>query len=147
MSALTQKRGRKLEKFQSIPLPLASGAGMKATQGGMACVDQSTGTAKPGAAGNANLLRVGVWAESVDNTLGAATTYALVDLDYEIYGQWFDNITGASAVVAANLFQDVYMADDHTITNSSNSGANSKAGRAWRLSPSGTEVLVEAYTL
>jgi len=145
MAALTQARNPKRRAFRSIALPLASGAGMKAFQGGMACVDTSSAQAKPGASGNANLLRVGLWAETYDNSSGAANVNVLVDLDKEIFGQWFDNVTGANAVVAANLFQDVYILDDHTVTNSAS--GNSKAGRAWALNAAATQVLVEAYTL
>jgi hypothetical protein len=140
MAALTVARTRRPRPMKNIPLPLAAGA--KATQGGMACIDVSAGSAKPGAAGNANLVRVGVWAETVDNSGGGTTAPALAELDHEIVGLWFDNATGGAAVSA--LFADCYMLDDHTVT--STSSGNSKAGRVWAIDAV-KGVLVESFTL
>lgn len=144
MSALVQARMPIEQRMKNLALPLASGAGMTAYQGGMACVDTSASLVKPGASGNANLIRVGTFAESIDNSAASTSTQILVALDKEIIGQWFDNDTGSNKVTAANLFSDVYILDDHTVTLVSS--GNSKAGRVWAVDNT-KGVLVESYTL
>jgi hypothetical protein len=144
MSALTQKRTPKLTSKSSIPLSLVAGG--KATQGGMACLDTTAAIAKSGASGNANLIRVGVWAESVDNTAGGSATNVMCDLDHEIWGQWFDNATGGAAIGASQLYTtSAYILDDHTIGTTSS--GNSSAGRVWEISPDGLKVFVEEYRI
>jgi len=49
----------------------------------------------------------------------------------------------ANAVTASNLFADVYILDDQTVTTASS--GNSKAGRVWAVDADG--VCVESYTL
>ncbi len=147
MAAITGPRMDKRRPFRSVALPLAYGAGMKAWRNGMACIDTSAATVKPGASGNVNLQRVGTFADSYDNSAGSAVVNVMVDLDKEIVGQWFDNVTGANAVTSANLFQDSYIVDNNTVGNSGASSGNSKGGRIWALNGNSTKVLVEAYTL
>ena len=142
MAALTQARMPIETRLNTVALPLAASA--TAWQGGMACADTSAGTVKPGAASNANLLRIGLFAESIDNSASTATTQILVKLDHEVVVQWFDNATGGNAVTSSNLFADVYILDDHTVTTSSS--GNSKAGRVWAVD-SVKGVAVETYTL
>jgi hypothetical protein len=144
MSDQTTKATRPLTAFQSVPLPLVAGG--KAVQGCMACIDVSAGVARGSSlSGNANLVKVGVWTQSVDNSAGTTTTQVMAELDFELWGRWFDNATGGAAVAAGNLFSDVYILDNHTVGTTSS--GNSKAGRAWELSPDGLKVLVETYTL
>jgi hypothetical protein len=114
-------------KITALPIP----GSVAVWQGNMACIDTSAGLAKPGASGNANLIRVGLWEESVDNSGSTATSFALVSLDREVVCQWFDNDTGSNAVTASNLFSEVYILDNHTVTTSSS--GNSKAGRVWAV--------------
>lgn len=127
MGALTQARTSKAKTLGTVSLPL--GAGLKAFQGGIACADTSAAVVKPGASGNANLLKIGEFAESVDNSAGTGTAQVNVRLDHELDGRWYDNATGGNAVTASNLFADCYILDDHTVTTSSS--GNSKAGRVW----------------
>lgn len=129
MAALTQARMQRETTLKKVALPLVAGA--KAFQGGMACIDTSAAVVRPGVAGNANLVKVGEFNESVDNSAGTGTTLVMVNLDREIIGRWYDNATGGNAATSSNLFQDVYVLDDHTITTSSS--GNSKAGRMWGL--------------
>lgn len=133
MSALTQARMPIETRYKSLALPLASGAGMKAWVGGIACLDTVANVAKPGASGNANLVKVGEWMENVDNSGGSAPTQVLVSLDHEVVVRWYDNATGGAAVTTSNLFATAYMLDDHTVTSSSS--GNSAIGRVWALDP------------
>lgn len=114
-------------RLKNVALPLAGSA--TAWQGGMACIDVAAGTVKPGAAANANLVRVGNFADSLDNSASTATAQVLVALDREVVAQWYDNATGGNAVTL--LFSDVYILDDHTVTTASS--GNSKAGRVWAI--------------
>lgn len=127
MSALNQARMPIELRLKVVALPLA--AALVAHEGGMACIDTSAGSVKPGVAGNANLVRVGDFQESVDNSAGTATTPVMVNLDREVVCKWFDNATGAAAVVA--LFSTAYIADDHTVTVTSS--GNSASGRVWAI--------------
>jgi hypothetical protein len=119
MAALTQPRTPLLEPLKTKALPLA--AGQKVWAGGAICIDTSAGYAKKMASGNANLVRVGVAAESVDNTTGGnGAAYVLTEFDHEVVGQWFDNASGGSAVTS--LYGDVYAVDDHTVGNAAIGG-------------------------
>lgn len=128
MGALTQARIGREETLFDISLPLATG--QKVWRNGMACVDTSTATVKKGASGNANLLRLGTFLNSYDNSGGTASANVMVRLEREVRGQWFDNATGSGAItMASNFFGTVYIADDHTVT--ATSSGNSPAGRVW----------------
>ncbi len=129
MSALTQPRMGIELVLNTVSLPLAGS--VKAWQGGMACIDVSANLVYPGVAGNANLVRVGNFEESVDNSASTATTFVLVNLDHEVVCQWYDNATGGAAVTAADLFASAYILDDHTVTITA--GSNSVAGRIWAV--------------
>jgi hypothetical protein len=113
----------------AVALPFASGAGQKAWQGGVACMDTAAYTIKPAVSGNANLVAIGEFAQSYDNSTGTGTIYVLVELAKEVPVDWYDNASGGAAV--ANLFTICYQLDDHTVTNSST--GNSVAGRVWKL--------------
>jgi len=142
MSALTQARMVRTTTMRVVSLPIPGST--KVYQGGMACIDISAGLAKNGAAANANLVRVGTWTETVDNSGSTATSTASVTLEHEIVGTWFANATGANAVTSSDLFADVYILDDQTVTKASS--GNSKAGRVWAVD-SVNGVLVESQTL
>lgn len=129
MAALTQARMPLETRVKNISLPFASGSGQTAYVGGMACLDNSAHLVKVGAASNANLLKVGEFLENVDNSTGAASTTVMVSLDREIVLRWYDSATAGNAVTASNLFTNVYILDDHTVTTSSS--GNSVAGRVW----------------
>jgi hypothetical protein len=141
MGALTDARMTREFKTKRMGLPLASG--QKVYLGGIACGDSADGTVKKGAA-STTLLRIGEFAETVDNSAGTGSTGILVDLDREITCRWYDNATGNNAVAATDLFNDVYIQDDHTVTKASS--GNSKAGRVWAVDTN-KGVAVEAYTL
>jgi hypothetical protein len=129
MAALTGPRQPFELTLKNIALPLAA---QVVWQGGRACIDTSTGTVKKAAAANANLLSIGEFAESLDNT-GALAPYVMVNLDREIKVRCYDSVTGANAVTISNLGSDCYLFDDHTVTMASS--GNSKAGRVWGVHP------------
>lgn len=125
MAASTIARTPKTVSWQTMALPLA--ASTNAYQGCMACIDTSTNTCKPGASGNANLIRVGDFAETVLNT-ASTTTPVLVRFDKEKQLEWYDNDSGTPVTA---LFANCYILDNHTVTGSSS--GNSVAGRVWQL--------------
>jgi len=126
MAALTTKRMTRSDAFRTISLPLAAQA---VFQGGIACYDTSAyGSVKKGASGSQTLVKIGEFAENADNT-AAGSPRVLVKLDKELFGQWYDNATGAAAVTAAAIFNLAYILDDHTVTITA--GTNSCAGRIW----------------
>jgi hypothetical protein len=138
MAALTQARMSRTKTLSTVSLPSAA---QKFYQGGMACADITTGTVKNGAAANANLLRIGKFVETTDNSGGVGKV--TVELEKEINATWYNN--GASGTITtANIFADCYILDDNTVTITST--GNSKAGRIWDVSAQ-YGVLVEAYTL
>lgn len=131
MSALAQNRFGQFTTYDVVPLPLASGSGQTAFKGGIACIDTSAHNAKVAAAGNANLIPVGEWIQQYDNTSGTGTVQVMCRLYQEITVRWYDSDTGGNAVTVSNLYSDVYLLDDHTVTTSSS--GNSKAGKVWAV--------------
>jgi len=134
MSNLTQARMSRITKVNSIALPLAAVA---VYQGGIACVDTSANKVTKGASGNGNLIPIGEFAEDADNTASGAPM-VMVRLDEEVTLATYDSATGGNAVTAANLFEDVYLLDDHTVTTASS--GNSVAGRVWKVDANGVAV-------
>lgn len=140
MAALTKERAQKPFFAKKLRLPMA--ANLKAWKGGIACFDSGAAGYVTNGKVAATLTRIGVFAESVDNTGGAAGALLVnVELDREVTGQFFAN---DGTVTAAAIGTDVYMADDHTVSTTA-TGA-SKAGRVWMVD-SQLGVAVEAYTL
>lgn len=141
MAALANPRLPRLVKLSVIPLPLD--ASQKATQGGAACGDKSTGGVKPAQA-STTLISLGSFEESIDNSSGTTTVTVLVNLQKEVTASWQDNATGANKVLASDLFNDVYWQDDHTVTKATS--GNSVAGRVLGVDTL-KGVLVEFYSL
>ena len=141
MAALTQARMLRTQALNTIPLPLAGSTSV--FQGGMACADTSNGTVTKGGS-STTLVRIGTFAQTLDNSGSTATTQVMVALEREVFATWFDNATGGNAVLSTDLFNDVYALDDHTVTKASS--GNSKVGRVWAVDTV-KGVLVEAYTL
>lgn len=127
MTAITKNRMSQERTFKKLPLPLDYGTGMTAYENAMACVDTSTGTVKPGAAGNTDLIRIGTFEDAYDNSAGGATVLVLVNLDQELCGRWFDNATGGAAVT--QLFTVATIIDNNTV----GSTGDGNAGVVWML--------------
>jgi hypothetical protein len=132
MSTLTGPRVAPPVSIKFKFLPLAGLA--KAFRGGQCAADISSGCVRPAAANNANLINIGQFAQDVDLSGQAASGFVNVELGREIWAYWYDNATGANAVAASNLFQNVYMLDDHTVTTSTGTGS-AVAGRVWDVDP------------
>ena len=128
MSALTGPRWAANKTIRSKQFPLKGSA--TAYQGGMVAADTSNGWVSP-ATNAANQFVIGQFAETNNNSASTATSYVNVELSREIDCYWYDNATGAGAVVAGNLFAQVYIQDDHTVTTTA--GAGIVAGRVWEL--------------
>lgn len=111
--------------IKNIHLPFA--ANTTAWAGGRAAIDTAAAVVKPCASGNANLIPIGTFKESI--TSAASPPSANVTLDHEIVCRYIDSVTGAGAVTAANIFATVYMASDHEVTTSAS--GNARAGRVW----------------
>jgi hypothetical protein len=125
VTALTKERSRSQEAWKYIQFTLASGN--KAYKGGLAAIDQSTGKCEPGH-NESDLFPVGVFAETVDAT--SAEKLVNVDLQEEIWVEWWKNDTG-TAVTAAMVTGLCYILDDQTVTADA-TGA-SIAGRVWKV--------------
>ena len=125
MAATTQARSPLTVTFETMPLPLA--ASTNAYQGSMACIDTSAHVCTPGASANANLIRVGDFAQTVLNTLGS-TVPVNVRFDTEKTFEWYNNDSGTPVTA---LFTNCYILDNQTVTGSAS--GNSVAGRVWQL--------------
>jgi hypothetical protein len=128
MAALTSARWAPTKTIKAKLFPLAGST--KCFRGGMACADTSNGTVTSGKA-STTLIPIGQFEADIDNSASTATQLVQVRLNREVLCAWFDNATGANKVVAANLFSNVYVQDDHTVTLAS--AGNSVAGRVWEL--------------
>ncbi len=105
------------------------GIGVKAWEGGMACIDSArVGAIWPGSVA-ATLKDVGWFMGSVDNSAGGTTVGVPVELARERWLQYWDSVGGGGAITIANLFQQVYIASDHELTTVA-TGA-SPAGIVW----------------
>ncbi len=129
MAALTNDRLAKFFTIKEASLVLA--ASVKATKGGVACIDTTANAIKPMASGNNNLVPIGMFQEDNDNSGSGSTSRVMVSLNTEIQGQWLDNATGGAAVTSADLYDNVYGLDDHTVTHTA--GSNSVAGIVWDI--------------
>lgn len=130
MSALTAARivGSLRAPIKKVTYPLAAGA--TAWENGIACIDTSAAGALKQGAASTTLIRVGLFTQSVNNSAGGTIVPVGVDLDEEIWIDWFDP-AGSGTPTIANLFQMMYLASDHEVTTTSS--GNSKAGIMWAL--------------
>jgi hypothetical protein len=131
MSALTGPRWSANKTIRRKQFPLKGSA--TGYQGGMCAADTSNGWVSP-ATNAANQINIGQFAETNNNSANTGTSYINVELSREIDCYWYDNATGGGAVVAGNLFANVYIQDDHTVTTTA--GAGIVAGRVWEVDSS-----------
>lgn len=124
MAALTQARMGTVTSLTTVAFPLKAGA--TAYVDGMACSDTSDGSVTPGAH-SSTLTPIGSFAQNIDNSAGTVSVPVLVRLTNPVNANWYDNATGANKVLAANLFGNCYVLDDHTVTLASS--GNSVAGK------------------
>lgn len=123
MSALTASRMQREERWSLKKFTLASG--QKAFKGGIACIDTSTGTVKPGIV-STTLKRIGNFNEDVDATSGALPVNVRLDKEWVVAR--FANDVAGTPVVAANIGSTCFILDDHTLSGSSGTSTRSVAG-------------------
>jgi hypothetical protein len=120
-------------------LPLA--AGVKALEGTIACIDTASGTVKPAVSGNATLLPIGRFENTVDNTANTGAGQVLVRLRNEIRIEYFANDTVAPI---SSLLATAYLLDNQTVTAAAT--GNALAGRVWDIDPAkGIGVVFPAF--
>jgi hypothetical protein len=97
-------------------------------QGGLACIDTSTGLVAKGFV-STTLVPIGKF---VEDSAAAANKVVLVELFREIEAMWFVN-DGGAAVVAADIGGLAYILDDQTVSNTDATNTKSVAGRVWAI--------------
>jgi hypothetical protein len=140
MSAATTARWAMFDTIKYKQFPLK--AGVIAYQGTMAAADTANGWVTPAVSGNTDLINVGQFDETIDNTNGTTATLINVCLDREIKVNWYANATGGNAVTV--LFSTAYMLDNQTVQ--STSSGNAAAGRVWAINTT-KGVAIEATSL
>lgn len=126
MAALTAVRMTRERRVKNIALPLLNG--FKSFAGGIACLDPNAATVKQGLSANPQLVPIGEFVDTVDNTSGSAAVNVVISLDDELVLRNYDN-DGGTPVTSANLYQICYLLDDHTATM--NPTNNAVLGRVW----------------
>lgn len=108
----------------------------EAEKGHAACIDTTTGALVAAVAGNANLLTIGVFDETLT---GDGSITVRVRLSREIWLDIFANDV-TNAVAAVDVGSACYWLDSETV--SSDATGNSVAGRVWKATSS--QVWVES---
>jgi hypothetical protein len=125
MTALAAARARSQEIWKYKRFTLLSGS--IAYQGGIACIDTTTGKVVPGSTAT-TLLVIGMFAETIDASAGDKLVN--VDLGREVAIEWLVN-SGSGAVASTDVGSVCYVKDDQTVTITP-TGA-SIAGRVWAV--------------
>jgi hypothetical protein len=143
MTALADKRPRSTKSLKHVTLTLASGK--IAYSGGRACLNPTTGKVEPASA-NPVLIPIGMFDEKVDASLAAKPVS--VDLEREVWAEWFANSASTDLIAATDIGKDVFMVDDQTVGLTAGPSATGRAvaGRVWGVD-SRLGVLVEKYTV
>jgi hypothetical protein len=129
MTAATSTIEEVAQPVSDLYLPLK--AGTIAQINTIAAVDTSDQTVKPAVSGSTTLLPVGRFAQFYDNSEGSTSVTVRVKLFRPIPVQWFQSATGSGAITSSNLFSNVYLLDNQTLT--ATSSGNSVAGRVFML--------------
>lgn len=134
MTALTSRREKTrilghVERIHSVPLKAAT----QVFAGGIAMVDAGYG--RPG--GTAlNLIAVGRWAQSVNNTGAAGAKEALAEEGTFLW----ENSSAGDAIAQADVFKDCYVVDDQTVAKTDGTGTRSRAGKVHKVTSEGVWV-------
>lgn len=140
MSAQTGPRFKAEKKLKQVRRILKTG--VTVYDGGMACVELSSGLLVKGAAAT-GLKHIGYFTEvPTAGLLGDGTKTVAVRLLREITARWFAN-DGAAAVTLASFGNDCFILDDQTVSADDDTDSRSVAGTVWDVSAS-KGVLVEA---
>jgi hypothetical protein len=110
-------------------------AGGKATEGCIVGYDTGAyGSIKGTGLTAATFVPIGWALQTIDNSANGANVACGVELQEEANISYWDSVTGAGAITIANLFQSVYVLDNHTLTTTA---GGSIAGRVFSISPGG----------
>lgn len=127
MTALAQSRSQRVKAYGTLSL---AGKNEQVYQGGLACIDLSTGFVAKGFASTA-LLPIGTY---VEDQLTASNAPVLVKLFREIWAMWFANSSAGDAIAAPGQIGSLcYIVDDQTVAKTDASGTRSVAGRVWAV--------------
>jgi hypothetical protein len=126
MTALAASRLTK--PFKSSGMSMLSTA-EQTYQGGLACIDTSTGLVKKGAA-STTLVPIGRYRE---DKLVASGGSASIEFFRELNAIWFANSASTDLIAQTEVGSNVYVVDDQTVAKTSNSNARSIAGRVWAI--------------
>lgn len=139
MSALAKTRSIRAKKASTISLLSTA---EQVYQGGIACIDTSSGLLKKGTA-STTLKAVGLYAE---DSLVASGGVAAVNLFRELVGTWFVNSASTDAIAQGQVGSVCYIVDDQTVAKTDGSGTRSVAGTVWMVD-SVKGVLVDSKVL
>jgi len=122
MAALSSPRNTNASLGRLFELPVD--AGKVCYQGGIGCLDQADGLAKP-AVTAATLVALGRIAATADNSAGAdgAVKVTIEEGDF-----WWANSAAGDAIAADDIGKTCYLVDDQTVALTSDTGARSAAG-------------------
>jgi hypothetical protein len=134
MAPLTSRREKTrvlghVERIHSLPLKATT----QVYAGGIAMIDAGYG--RPG--GTAlNLIAVGRWAQTVNNTGSAGAKEALAEEGTFLW----DNSSAGDLITQADLFKDCYVVDDQTVAKTDGTGTRSRAGKIHKVTAEGVYV-------
>jgi len=122
MTALAAARNTKQSQAGLHELPVD--AGKVCYQGGIGCLDQADGLAKPAVTAT-TLKALGRIAETADNASGAdgAVKVLIQEGDF-----WWVNSGSSDAIAADDIGKTCYLVDDQTVALTDGTGARSAAG-------------------
>lgn len=124
---MTLSAARGTPKQARGPRAYPVAASTKTYKGGIAVL--SAGYAKPGSTA-LNLLPVGMFIETVDNSAGVAGA----QVAHVEEGVFLLDVSSTDPVAQADVGGDVYIVDDETIAKTSGTNTRSKAGKLVGLS-------------
>lgn len=134
MAALTAARDTPKRYGSLLDLPMK--ANVKGFQGALAVMDG--GYAAP-ATTALNLIPVGIFTKTADNTGGAAGAVR-AEIEPGIFK--FENSSAGDAITEADIGKDVYAVDDQTVAKTSASNTRSVAGKVVGVASDGVWVKV-----
>lgn len=119
------QRATKKKWLEYVKIALTNAIAVE--KGEMACIDTATGLLTVGAT-STTLIPIGYFEE--DGT-GDGSALFKVRLFHGVWVHFWDNDSGGTPVVAADLLGPCYILDDRTVTG--NATGASVAGRVWAI--------------
>jgi hypothetical protein len=125
MAALTKPRSTPRLGQDIAPYDFPIAANTKVWSGSIACIDGTNKRLVPGSA-LTTLKCVGRARDTYDNTGGAAAAFRCA-VDSGIF-RW-DNSSAGDLIAQADVGNDCYIVDDHTVAKTDGTGTRSIAGK------------------